>query len=127
MLLGQVDESIFTNVFAIGLRKLQELSTLDDTAAADEFVQIIQRFGSRPLVDVIRQLRTARTHLVNSSEAGQIPQLMLRREKLKDEIEEHASRGRRWTELAAQRRSQAVEISELQERVAQWEHEGRSD
>lgn len=126
MLLGQVDESIFTNVFAIGLRELQELSTLDDTAAADELYKLSSGLDRVSLVDVIRQLRTARTHLVNSSEAGQIPQLMLRREKLKDEIEEHASRGRRWTELAAQRRSQAVEISELQERVAQWEQEGRT-
>jgi uncharacterized protein YhaN len=126
MLLGQVDESIFTNVFAIGLRELQELSTLDDTAAADELYKLSSGLDRVSLVDVIRQLRTARTNLINSSEAGQIPQLMLRREKLKDEIEEHASRGRRWTELAAQRRSQAVEISELQERVSQWEHEGRT-
>ncbi len=29
-LLGQIDEPIFTNVFAIGIRELQELSTLDD-------------------------------------------------------------------------------------------------
>lgn len=126
MLLGQVDESIFTNVFAIGLRELQELSTLDDTAAADELYKLSSGLDRVSLVDVIRQLRTARTHLVNSSEAGQIPQLMLRREKLKDEIEEHAARGRRWTELAGQRRSQAVEIHELQERIAQWEQEGRT-
>lgn len=126
MLLGQVDESIFTNVFAIGLRELQELSTLDDTAAADELYKLSSGLDRVSLVDVIRQLRTARTHLVNSSEAGQVPQLMLRREKLKDEIEEHAARGRRWTELAGQRRSQAVEIQELQERIAQWEQEGRT-
>lgn len=126
MLLGQVDESIFTNVFAIGLRELQELSTLDDTAAADELYKLSSGLDRVSLVDVIRQLKTARTSLVNSSEAGQIPQLMLKREKLKDEIEEHSARGRRWTELAAQRRSQAIEISELQERVSQWEQEGRT-
>jgi uncharacterized protein YhaN len=126
MLLGQVDESIFTNVFAIGLRELQELSTLDDTAAADELYKLSSGLDRVSLVDVIRQLRAARTNLVNSSEAGQIPQLMLRREKLKDEIEELSSRGRRWTELAAQRRSQSVEITELRERVQQWEVESRT-
>jgi uncharacterized protein YhaN len=126
MLLGQVDESIFTNVFAIGLRELQELSTLDDTAAADELYKLSSGLDRVSLVDVIRQLRNARTNLVNSSEAGQIPQLMLRREKLKDEIEELSSRGRRWTELAAQRRSQSVEINELRERVQQWEIESRT-
>ncbi|WP_372896318.1 ATP-binding protein, partial [Stieleria sp.] len=40
MLLGQIDEPIFTNVFAIGMRELQELNTLDDTAAADELYKL---------------------------------------------------------------------------------------
>ena len=60
-LLGNVDESIFTNVFAIGLRELQELSTLDDTAAADELYKLSSGLDRVSLVDVIRQLRTARS------------------------------------------------------------------
>ena len=46
-LLGQIDEPIFTNVFAIGMRELQELSTLDDTSAADELYKLIQWPGPR--------------------------------------------------------------------------------
>jgi uncharacterized protein YhaN len=63
-LLGSVDESIFTNVFAIGLRELQELSTLDDTEAADELYKLSSGLDRVSLVDVIRQLRAARTQLV---------------------------------------------------------------
>ena len=53
-LLGQIDEPIFTNVFAIGMRELQELSTLDDTAAADELYKLSSGFDRVSLVDVLR-------------------------------------------------------------------------
>ena len=55
-LLGQIDESIFTNVFAIGMRELQELSTLDDTAAADELYKLSSGLDRVSLVDVMRSL-----------------------------------------------------------------------
>ncbi len=69
-LLGSVDESIFTNVFAIGLRELQELSTLDDTAAADELYKLSSGLDRVSLVDVMRQLKGARAQVV-STEADQ--------------------------------------------------------
>src|SRR6056297_1506797 len=85
MLLGQIDESIFTNVFAIGLRELQELSTLDDTAAADELYKLSSGLDRVSLVDVIRQLKAARGHVAGPTPGqGQMQLLMLKREKLKD-------------------------------------------
>ncbi|MFN7626387.1 MAG: AAA family ATPase, partial [Pirellula sp.] len=126
-LLGSVDESIFTNVFAIGLRELQELSTLDDTAAADELYKLSSGLDRVSLVDVIRQLRTARTQLVASdSDAAQMPTMFSKREKLRDEIEQLTLRGRRWGELAAQRRTQQNEIDELKLRIEQWELEAKT-
>jgi len=126
-LLGSVDESIFTNVFAIGLRELQELSTLDDTAAADELYKLSSGLDRVSLVDVIRQLRAARTQLVASdSETAQMSTMFSRREKLRDEIEQLTLRGRRWGELAAQRRTQQNEIDELKLRIEQWELEAKT-
>ncbi len=126
LLLGQIDESIFTNVFAIGLRELQELSTLDDTSAADELYKLSSGLDRVSLVDVIRQLRNARGHMVTTqSDAAQLSVLMLRREKLKDEMEQLLARGKRWAELAGQRRSYQTEIEDLQQRVAQWTQESR--
>ena len=60
MLLGQIDEPIFTNVFAIGMRELQELSTLDDTKAADELYKLSSGLDRVSLVDVLRSLRVPR-------------------------------------------------------------------
>ncbi len=127
MLLGQVDESIFTNVFAIGLRELQELSTLDDTAAADELYKLSSGLDRVSLVDVTRQLKAARQQIVGPTpEQGQMQQLMMKREKLRDEIENLTGHGRRWSELAALRNTQNAELEDLKQRIAQWELEART-
>jgi uncharacterized protein YhaN len=127
MLLGQVDESIFTNVFAIGLRELQELSTLDDTAAADELYKLSSGLDRVSLVDVTRQLKAARQQVVGlTPEMGQMQQLMLKREKLRDEIDALTGHGRRWSELAALRNTQNSELDDLKQRIAQWEIEART-
>lgn len=126
MLLGQVDESIFTNVFAIGLRELQELSTLDDTAAADELYKLSSGLDRVSLVDVMRQLRGARGQIVGPTpEIGQMQLLIQKREKLRDEQDQLIARGKRWGELAAQKKSHQTEIDELKQRKEQWELESK--
>ncbi len=126
-LLGSVDESIFTNVFAIGLRELQELSTLDDTAAADELYKLSSGLDRVSLVDVMRQLRGARGELIaTDAQSGQISSMMMRREKLREEIEQLTIRGRRWGELATHRRNQQTEIDELKQRIGQWQLEAKT-
>lgn len=125
-LLGSIDESIFSNVFAIGLRELQELSTLDDTTAADELYKLSSGLDRVSLVDVMRQLRAARTQIAGPTpETGQIQSILLRREKLRDELEQLTNRGRRWSELAAQQKSQRDEIDDLRQRGEQAELESK--
>lgn len=131
MLLGQIDEPIFTNVFAIGMRELQELSTLDDTAAADELYKLSSGLDRVSLVDVLRSLRDGRRSMVGSSgvddekEKAKLAGLVRHREKLRDEVQQLTRGGRRWSELALQRRTQQQEIEQLTERMAAWEHESR--
>lgn len=117
-LLGNIDERIFSNVFAIGLRELQELNTLDDTAAADELYKLSSGLDRVSLVDVIRKLKTSRNQIVApDSEKGQMQAIMLRRDKLREELEQLNNRSRRWSELAGIRKSQQKEIQELRTRV----------
>ncbi len=130
-LLGQIDESIFTNVFAIGMRELQELSTLDDTAAADELYKLSSGLDRVSLVDVLRSLRDGRQGLIgndavsDSDEVSRLLKLIRKREQLRDEVQQLTRGGRRWSELASQRRSQQQEIEELTERMSGWERESR--
>lgn len=131
MLLGQIDEPIFTNVFAIGIRELQELSTLDDTSAADELYKLSSGLDRVSLVDVLRTLRTGRKQLIGKNkadedEAAVLASLVARRERLRDEVEQLTRNGRRWSELASQRRAQDSEIEQLTERISRWQTEIRS-
>jgi uncharacterized protein YhaN len=134
MLLGQIDEPIFTNVFAIGIRELQELSTLDDTSAADELYKLSSGLDRVSLVDVLRSLRAGRGELVGkgAAQAGeeeaavnQLSSMMSKREKLRDEIQRLSGQTRRWSEFATQRRTQSQEIESLRGRMVAWEREAR--
>ncbi|TWT79237.1 Chromosome partition protein Smc [Planctomycetes bacterium CA13] len=130
-LLGQIDEPIFTNVFAIGIRELQELSTLDDTSAADELYKLSSGLDRVSLVDVLRSLRDGRKSMVgkevaDSEESSKLAGMIKKREKLRDEVEQFTRHGRRWSELASQRRTQQQEIEQSTERMAAWETEARS-
>jgi uncharacterized protein YhaN len=131
-LLGQIDEPIFTNVFAIGMRELQELSTLDDTSAADELYKLSSGLDRVSLVDVMRSLRGGRKSLVGKSsvvddaDADKMAGLISKREKLRDEVAGLTRGGRRWSELASQRRSGLQEIEQLTERIGVWEQEAKT-
>ncbi|MEL6105742.1 MAG: AAA family ATPase [Planctomycetota bacterium] len=131
MLLGQVDEAIFTNVFAIGMRELQELNTLDDTAAADELYKLSSGLDRVSLVDVIRSLREGRKSLIGetdhsrTADADQLEALIRQREQLRDEVQSLTGHSRRWSEFASQRQSQQVEIGDLSDRITNWEREAK--
>ena len=131
-LLGQIDEPIFTNVFAIGIRELQELSTLDGTAAADELYKLSSGLDRVSLVDVLRSLRRGRENMIGNDggidddESTKLAAMIRRREKLRDEVNQLTRHGRRWSELASQRRSQQQEIEQLSQRMGAWERESRS-
>ena len=134
MLLGQIDEPIFTNVFAIGIRELQELSTLDDTSASDELYKLSSGLDRVSLVDVLRSLRAGRNEVVGKREAesdeneaaiGKLASMMTKREMLRDEIQRLSGSTRRWSELATQRRTQSQEIETLRGRMVAWEREAR--
>ncbi len=130
-LLGQIDEPIFTNVFAIGIRELQELSTLDGTAAADELYKLSSGLDRVSLVDVLKNLKAGRKEMVgresviDNEEVAKIFAMIRKREKLRDEVENLTRHGRRWSELASQRRSQQQEIENSCERLTVWERESR--
>ncbi len=135
-LLGQIDESIFKNVFAIGLRELQELSTLDDTAAADELYKLSSGLDRVSLVDCIRSLKSGRQQLIgktvgkqalaDDAEIGRLQRYLRKRDTLRDEVDSLTRQGRRWSELASQRHLQQQEVGQLLERVGRWENDAKT-
>ena len=114
-ILGGVDESIFTNVFAIGLKEMQELGALNDSAAADHLYKLTSGLDRVSLIDVVRDLATARRDVVGrQDEPGELSRLLQKQTKLQAEIEELATRGRRWPQLLGERQARSEEIDRVE-------------
>ena len=119
-LLGQVDEAVYRNVFAIGLREIQELGALGDTDAAQWLYKLAAGADRVSLVDVLTELAKARERLIASGQApATITQLLAERDKLRRETHSQAA-VRRYVELVLISR-------ELAERIEACETAARAD
>ena len=66
--LEHVDEPTYLNIFAVGLREVQELNSLSDTAAAQWLYRLTSGLDRISLYDVIHMLEGTRLRLLNSAE-----------------------------------------------------------
>ena len=62
-LLCEIDESIFNNVFAIGLREIQELGALNSTDASELLYKLTSGLDRVSLIDVMRDLTNRRERI----------------------------------------------------------------
>ena len=126
VLISGIDESIFNNVFAVGIRELQELATLNDTQAAEQLYNLSSGVDRVSLVEVMRDLSSARTNIWTGDGAtGELDRLLAQRDKLATEISDLQRQTRRWSDLATQRRSLLAEVSELEQRIQRLERDAR--
>ncbi len=103
-LLSGVDEPIFRNVFAIGMREIQELGTLSDTAAADMLYRLATGLDRVSLIDVMRELDTSRNRLLApDGRTSQIVQLVGERHRLSDETSRLGHQARQYAGLLQER------------------------
>ncbi|MGD9645501.1 MAG: AAA family ATPase [Pirellulales bacterium] len=85
--LGSVDEVVFERVFAIGLRELQELATLDETEAAAALYRLTTGVDRISLAEVVQELAASRERLLpTDTRHGQIDELLAQREQLLTEL-----------------------------------------
>ena len=126
VLLSNIDEAIFNNVFAVGLRELQELGTLNDTDAASLLYSLSAGLDRVALVDVVKELETSRNRLLTADGGpGQVSRLLVEREKLRAEIEELDELTHRYLRLAAGRDQLQRETNRLEEEANQLQHQAR--
>ena len=117
VLLAGVDEAIYNNVFAVGLRELQELATLDETAAAELLYGLAGGLDRVSLVEVLRELASSRERIVApDGTACRIAGLIDEREAIRRELESCAGSRSNWTELAQQQ-------SDVDSRIARQDNE----
>ena len=126
VLLCDVDEAIYNNVFAVGLREMQELGTLSDTEAAELLYSLTAGLDRVSLVEVMRELETSRNRILDSGGGPcQVVELLRRRENLRQEIEELGDLTRRYGRLAASRNQLQRELTRLEEENNRTEHQAR--
>src|SRR5690349_430862 len=113
--LEHVDEPTYNNIFAVGLREVQELNSLSDTAAAQWMYRLTSGLDRISLYDVIHMLEGTRLRLLNSQEEkSELRALVSQKEQLQGELEELITKGRRWTQSAVKLRELAEEVDARQ-------------
>jgi uncharacterized protein YhaN len=126
VLLSDIDEPVFNNVFAVGLREIQELATLSDTEAAQLLYNLSVGLDRVSLVDVLRELENSRNRLLDAGgKSCQVVQLLAEREKLRAEIEDLGAINRRYGHLAAEHDQLHQEIIRLEEEANHTEQLAR--
>lgn len=124
--LEHVDEQTYNNVFAVGLRDIQELSTLDGTAAAQWLYRLTSGLDSVSLYDVIHLLRGSLTRILNvQGKTSEIRTLLAQRDSLQGEMDELIAKGRRWAQSAVKLGELADGINHLQDEQKQLVQRGR--
>jgi uncharacterized protein YhaN len=113
--LEHVDEPTYNNIFAVGLREVQELGSLSDTAAAQWLYRLTSGLDRISLYDVIHMMEGTRKRLLASAdEKSEIRTLAGRREQLRGELDELVAKGRRWSQSAVKLRELADEVDRRQ-------------
>lgn len=114
-LLTGIDESVFNNVFAVGLRELQYLGTLNDTEASRYLYHLSTGTDRVSLVDVMRQLQSTRSHLLGGRNSESLLfKLAEEQTNLESQLHGMFSSLDRWSQLRG-------ELEQLDEEIARLE------
>jgi len=124
-ILGNVDEAIYRNVFAIGLREIQELGALGDTEAAKWLYKLAAGGDRVSLVDVLAELTKARERLLSAGEGpSTIPQLIAERDRLRRESADQTS-VRQYIDLGRKQRDLAEQMEDWERAATAAERQAR--
>ena len=126
-LMADVDESIFNNVFAIGLREIQELGALNSTAASEYLYRLTSGLDRVSLIDVMRDLKNRRENIwsANPKAESRLQVLSDRRQKLLREIDQLKQNAKRWSRIASETTDVNHQLDDLKTKLKKTEREAR--
>lgn len=118
-LLEGVDRYTYNNIFAVGLREIQLLATLDDSHAAQKIYELTSGLDRISLAEVVRRLEISREALISHDGADCIiDQLLDQHHSLKKEVDELRTATQQWGQVLQQQRSAVAQIEQLQHKSA---------
>lgn len=116
-ILNGVEEQIFEKVFAVGLREIQELSTLQDGEVADRIYGLTLGPDGQKLINSAEHFRAARARLLNpETQSGRLVELLQRYEAVNSDLRQQDKRLRQHRELCRERTRIDAEIADHKER-----------
>lgn len=126
-LMSDIDESIFNNVFAIGLREIQELGSLNSTAAAEQLYKLTSGMDRVSLIDVMRDLRLRRDRIwsTDPKQASRLGELSEKRQKLLREIDDLKQRSKRWSRMAGETTDINNQLADIEKILAEHDRQSR--
>lgn len=126
-LISDIDESIFNNVFAIGLREIQELGALNSTDAAEHLYKLTSGLDRVSLIDVMRDQKQRREAIWSTQPKNEsrLAQLNQRRMELLREVDDLQNRSKRWSRIAAQTTDVSNQLEDINGELAKLEREAR--
>ena len=114
-LLNGIDEAIYNNVFAVGLREVQKLASLDDTQAARQLYSLSTGTDRVSLVDVTRQLRSTKCRLVGcDDQQSLLGEFVGQQRQLANQVRQLGSQSSKWAKLVNERDELESEIRRLE-------------
>ncbi|HMP79541.1 MAG TPA: AAA family ATPase [Pirellulaceae bacterium] len=126
-LMSHIDESIFNNVFAVGLREIQELGALNNTEAAEFLYRLTSGLDRVSLIDVMRDLARRREEVWSTLDEpdAYIQSLLAKRIKLVREIDELRGRTKRWSRIAIQAKDVQHQLDDTANALKRTERDSR--
>lgn len=126
LILNGVEEPIFEKVFAVGLREIQELSTLQDGEVADRIYGLTLGPDGQKLINSAERFRSHRAELLDpETQTGRLTELFERYDKVTAELRNHDKKVRQHRELCRERARVESEIAAYRQRQTGLQQELR--
>ena len=127
-ILNGVEEPIFEKVFAIGLREIQELGTLQDGEVADRIYGLTLGPDGQKLINSAERFRLQQARLLDPAlRTGRLAELLDRYDAVNGELRNQDKRQRQHRELCRERTRLETEIAGHKQRQAGLQHELRGN
>lgn len=124
--LGGVDETTYQNIFALGLREIQQFALLSQTEAAGLLYALSAGVDRVSLVQVMKELRSARDRLLAPGDQPCVlGDLLARQEKLRRQMHAARQAAAQYPHLLAQRDQADQQAQQLQTQLAELQAQGR--
>ncbi|MFP6765015.1 MAG: AAA family ATPase, partial [Planctomycetaceae bacterium] len=116
-LIGDIHETVYENIFAIGLCELQELSTLESREVAEHIYSLSLGLDGQQLLDLTEEVRATGSGILDIDQSsGQLAELYQALDGIDAEIENQGGQRRRHAQLHQARTKWEDTIVDLKQR-----------